>query len=262
MHTDKYKHKPLFSRHHHRHRVQGQNPQRNKRRSMERPAKPSPDGMFLPPLSSSGIGRDSSGKKPQRVRKRACQEDTSTHPIDPSGITGFALNSSGRFAKNEPNKNPDRDCDEEHKSQWKAPPDLGDDPGLIQHLRRDIIEDSPNIGWKDVVGLEDAKQLLKEAIVMPRLYPQLFSGVRAPWQSCLLYGLPGTGALFFASVALSQMHRTDSSFTGKTLLAKAVATQSKATFFNVSASSIVSKYRGESEKLIRTLFSLARHRDG
>ena len=190
MHTDKYKQKPSFSRH--RRRVQGQNPQRTKRRSIERPAKPSPDGMFLPPLSSSGIGRDSSGKKPQRVRKRTCQEDTSTHPIDPSGITGFALNSS----ENEPNKNPDRDCDEEHKSQWKAPPDLGDDPGLIQHLRRDIIEDSPSIGWKDVVGLEDAKQLLKEAIVMPRLYPQLFSGIRAPWQSCLLYGLPGTGASF------------------------------------------------------------------
>lgn len=188
MHSDKFMQKPTFSRR--ACRVQGQ---RTKRRSVERPTRPSPDGVLLPPLSSSGIDRDSSGKKSQRVRKRpsACHEETCTR-VDPSGITGFALNSSGRFAKKEPSNNPDQDCDEESK-QWKAPPDLGDDPGLVHHLRRDIIENGQSVGWKDVVGLEDAKQLLKEAIVLPRLYPQLFSGIRAPWQSCLLYGLPGTG---------------------------------------------------------------------
>jgi katanin p60 ATPase-containing subunit A1 len=86
--------------------------------------------------------------------------------------------------------------------------------------------------------IADAKRLLKEAVILPMKYPQLFSGLLRPWRGVLLYGPPGTG---------------------KTLLAKAVATESKATFFNISGSSIVSKYRGESEKMIRVLFALARH---
>jgi len=92
--------------------------------------------------------------------------------------------------------------------------------------------------WEDIAGLEGAITLIKEAVVQPIKYPQFFKGLLAPWKGVLLYGPPGTG---------------------KTLLAKAVATECRTTFFNISATSIISKWRGDSEKLVRVLFELARH---
>ncbi|XP_054468486.1 katanin p60 ATPase-containing subunit A-like 2 [Anoplopoma fimbria] len=109
---------------------------------------------------------------------------------------------------------------------------------LATIISRDIYLHSPNVRWEDIIGLEDAKRLVKEAVVYPIKYPQLFTGILSPWKGLLLYGPPGTG---------------------KTLLAKAVATECKTTFFNISASSIVSKWRGDSEKLVRVLFELARY---
>jgi katanin p60 ATPase-containing subunit A1 len=101
---------------------------------------------------------------------------------------------------------------------------------LAAVISRDIYLQNPNVHWDDIIGLDAAKRLVKEAVVYPIKYPQLFTGILAPWKGLLLYGPPGTG---------------------KTMLAKAVATECKTTFFNISASSIVSKWRGDSEKLVR-----------
>ncbi|XP_026886936.1 katanin p60 ATPase-containing subunit A-like 2 isoform X2 [Electrophorus electricus] len=109
---------------------------------------------------------------------------------------------------------------------------------LAAVISRDIYLHNPNVCWDDIIGLEAAKRLLKEAVVYPIKYPQLFTGILSPWKGLLLYGPPGTG---------------------KTMLAKAVATECSTTFFNISASSIVSKWRGDSEKLVRVLFELARY---
>ncbi|XP_046716634.1 katanin p60 ATPase-containing subunit A-like 2 isoform X2 [Silurus meridionalis] len=108
---------------------------------------------------------------------------------------------------------------------------------LAAVISRDIYLHNPNVHWDDIIGLEAAKRLVKEAVVYPIKYPQLFTGILSPWKGLLLYGPPGTG---------------------KTMLAKAVATECNTTFFNISASSIVSKWRGDSEKLVRVLFELAR----
>lgn len=100
-----------------------------------------------------------------------------------------------------------------------------------------ILQDTPNVKWEDVAGLEGAKEALKEAVILPIKFPHLFTGKRQPWKGILLYGPPGTG---------------------KSYLAKAVATEANSTFFSVSSSDLVSKWMGESERLVKQLFAMAR----
>ena len=117
------------------------------------------------------------------------------------------------------------------------PDGIGPDTDLISMLEKDVLDKNPQVSFDDIADLDDAKNTLQEAVLLPILMPQYFKGIRRPWKGVLLYGPPGTG---------------------KTMLAKAVATQGKTTFFNVSASSLGSKWRGESEKLVRILFEMAR----
>jgi vacuolar protein-sorting-associated protein 4 len=100
-----------------------------------------------------------------------------------------------------------------------------------------IVTEKPNVSWSDVAGLDAAKDALKEAVILPVKFPQFFTGKRKAWSGFLLYGPPGTG---------------------KSFLAKAVATEAASTFFSISSSDLVSKWMGESEKLVSQLFSMAR----
>lgn len=113
----------------------------------------------------------------------------------------------------------------------------GVDTMAARQILNDIVVRGDEVHWDDIAGLEGAKKALKEAVVYPFLRPDLFSGLREPARGMLLFGPPGTG---------------------KTMLARAVATESKSTFFSVSASTLTSKWHGESEKLVRALFGLAK----
>ncbi|XP_042477629.1 katanin p60 ATPase-containing subunit A-like 2 [Macadamia integrifolia] len=64
---------------------------------------------------------------------------------------------------------------------------------LAESLCRDIIRESPDVKWESIKGLENAKRLLKEAVVMPIKYPKYFTGLLSPWKGILLFGPPGTG---------------------------------------------------------------------
>ncbi len=121
----------------------------------------------------------------------------------------------------------------------KPEQDLDDDEKRLQEMISDtIISERPNIKMTEVAGLDDAKQAIDDAILTPLKHPELFKGkARQPWRGILFYGPAGCG---------------------KTLIAKAVASEVNATFFNVSAANIVSKWLGESERLVMHLFQLAR----
>ena len=119
----------------------------------------------------------------------------------------------------------------------RYPDGNGPDSELIEMLEREVVDTNPNVSFDDIAELDQAKKALQEAVLLPLIIPDYFKGIRRPWRGVLLYGPPGTG---------------------KTMLAKALATQGKTTFFNVHSSSFASKWRGESEKLVRILFEMAR----
>ncbi|KFM75529.1 Fidgetin-like protein 1, partial [Stegodyphus mimosarum] len=111
------------------------------------------------------------------------------------------------------------------------------DKKIVDVIFNEIMDFSPNVKWSDIAGLDFVKTTIQEIVIWPLLRPDIFTGLRAPPRGILLFGPPGTG---------------------KTLIGKCIATESNSTFFCISASSLASKWVGESEQLVRTLFSVAR----
>jgi len=103
---------------------------------------------------------------------------------------------------------------------------------------REVFVEVPNVTWDDVGGLEEVKRQLREAVQWPLRYPQLFEAARLdPPKGALLFGPPGCG---------------------KTLLAKALATETGVNFISVKGPELLSMYVGESERAMRDIFHKAR----
>lgn len=111
---------------------------------------------------------------------------------------------------------------------------------IAESIQSTIVKKTFNVGWNDVCGNAKAVKILRESVEIPFKHPDLFTDILKPWKSLLLHGPPGTG---------------------KTLLARITCSESlgHATFFNVSSSMVTSKWRGESEKIIKVLFQMATH---
>lgn len=110
--------------------------------------------------------------------------------------------------------------------------------GIEPSALREVFIETPNVKWDDVGGLENTKQKLKEVVEWPLKNAEAFKrmGIKPP-KGILLFGAPGTG---------------------KTLLAKAVATESEANFISVKGPELISKWVGESEKALREVFKKAK----
>lgn len=111
---------------------------------------------------------------------------------------------------------------------------------LKNSLNGCILTKKPGVFFSDIAGNSYAKQAIREALILPFEMPTLFdNGKVKPWKKLLIYGPPGVG---------------------KTMMAQAIATEIDATCFWVSLADITSKFIGESEKLLRILFELAREK--
>ena len=107
---------------------------------------------------------------------------------------------------------------------------------MDEKIESEIMDKNPGVKFDDIIGMKEMKRILYEIIVVPTIRPDLFTGIRKPQRGILLFGPPGTG---------------------KTMIAKAIASECNSTFFNISASSLTSKWVGESEKTVKSLFKLA-----
>jgi SpoVK/Ycf46/Vps4 family AAA+-type ATPase len=204
---------------------------------------PTEDRCTAPSSPRNTLDRQHSNQEPED-ESTSSNEDTKARP----GYSRFkGKQRASRVVAHPDACSPDNskeDDDDKNKSQWEKrkkkilrslPP--GVDESAAKAIFNEIVVEGDEVHWSDVAGLDVAKNALREAVVYPFLRPDLFMGLREPARGMLLFGPPGTG---------------------KTMLARAVATESKSTFFSISASSLTSKYLGESEKLVRALFALAK----
>ncbi|GMS80736.1 hypothetical protein PENTCL1PPCAC_2911, partial [Pristionchus entomophagus] len=177
--------------------------------------------------SGSANGTKYLGNRPIRPSFKPPSRNNSLKEQQPGSLAAAMFDAAVAQTKN--GTNPNALCNDPSLKHL--------DSNIVSLIESEIMSLSTETSWEDVAGLEGAKKVLKEIVVWPFLRPDIFKGIRAPPKGILLFGPPGTG---------------------KTMIGRCVASQCKATFFNITASSLTSKWVGEGEKLVRALFAVAR----
>ncbi|CAH1981300.1 unnamed protein product [Acanthoscelides obtectus] len=179
-------------------------------------------------LDSNEVPQKVKRKPALKPRKVATKEATENLPECDDfqfGIVSLSNNNS-RKSSDSFFEQPLETIEEIRSPEWKE---------MAEVMMKEFINNNTKTSWGDCIGLSSTAEKLKEAITYPLIYPDLFSDTRT-WRGILLFGPPGTG---------------------KTLLAKALASEG-CTFINVTSSTFISKWRGESEKMVKVLFDLAK----
>ncbi|KAH8592374.1 P-loop containing nucleoside triphosphate hydrolase protein [Bisporella sp. PMI_857] len=209
----------------HRDRYQIKDDERRQRREASRDGPDTTTESESSEERAAKLKRQQKSKQKQKQKQKEEEDPILADPATPTSDTDGS------------NTDPVKSAWEIKVAQLMKNLPKGVDEQAAKQIFNEIVVQGDEVHWGDVAGLEIAKKALKEAVVYPFLRPDLFMGLREPARGMLLFGPPGTG---------------------KTMLARAVATESRSTFFSISASSLTSKYLGESEKLVRALFSLAK----
>ena len=163
---------------------------------------PSKSSSYNGPSSSSTMKKSStpmstktktSSSAVATAKSRSSSPSTHRKKASSSNILGSASEKQRRIRDgeskmtDEDNSNPN-DRDNDGKPVFEG---LGYDKELVDMVNRDILSRSPNVTWKSIAGLRDAKALLEEAIVLPLWMPDYFTGIRRPWKGVLMCGPPG-----------------------------------------------------------------------
>ncbi|CAK9290620.1 unnamed protein product [Gordionus sp. m RMFG-2023] len=184
------------------------------------------------------------------------------------GTTTFLRSSAkSKFISPFNSNNSDKNINDRHDNKSPNNKEKNDsnnnnnvDPKLIEMIENEIIDKNLKVTWDDIAGLDFVKSVIKEIIIWPLLRPDIFTGLRKPAKGILLFGPPGTGKTLIAKCIASfcndlavNLSQNDASPPSN----NKVKNNGKMTFFNISSSVLLSKWVGESEKLVRALFETA-----
>ena len=186
----------------------------------------------IKPRNSLKISKKRS--QPKRNDNRSSKKATKVS----KKVVKKAKKKTKKYDSNSDSNNSDNDDEKSPKSDKKL---TKQEKEFRARIMQDIISDTVDVSFKDVYGLESVKLAIYETIILPKLRPELFVGLIKPSSGILLFGPPGNG---------------------KTMIAKCIASEygQEYTFFNISASSLTSKWVGDAERMMRTLFDIAREK--